>query len=210
MLPTLFSSHPIMLCNMDSSQLLPANGCQGSHAHQSSQLILHRHAAMEAVVMETGESAAAADGTVTMEIAAAAPAERADTEVQRAGAAFPDRNYRMLIVIGELCNSHHLDAVRNQIAQGKTSGGGGGGWSDDLSLNIFRHFLSSQNILIHPHVGVFESKVKELIVLKIYVSLCIVYIYVDPLFKHNHPNSNLAFHEFDIRIFSNQTFSCRI
>lgn len=75
--------------------------------------------------METGESAAAADGTVTMEIAAAAPAERADTEVQRAGAAFPDRNYRMLIVIGELCNSHHLDAVRNQIAQGKTSRVGG-------------------------------------------------------------------------------------
>lgn len=111
-----------MLCDIDSSQHLPANGCQGSHAHQSSQLILHRHAAMEAVVMETGESAAAADGTVTMEIAAAAPAERADTEVQRSGAAFPDRNYRMLIVIGELCNSHHLDAVRNQIAQGKTSG----------------------------------------------------------------------------------------
>lgn len=120
--------------------------------------------------METGESAPAADGTVTMEIAAAAPAEQADTEVQRSGAAFPDRNYRMLIVIGELCNRHYLDAVRNQIAQGK-------GGSDDPSLNIFRHFLSSQNILIHPRVGVFESKVKELIVLKIYLSLCIFYIY---------------------------------
>lgn len=79
---------------------------------------------MEAVVMETGESAAAADGTVTMEIAAAAPAERVDTEVQRSRAAFPDRTYRMLIVIGEICSRHHLDAVRDQIAQGKTSGGG--------------------------------------------------------------------------------------
>lgn len=78
---------------------------------------------MEAVVMETGESSAAAGGTVTMEISAAAPAERADTEVSaqpQSGAAFPDRNYRMLIVIGELSSSHHLDAVRNQIQQGKT------------------------------------------------------------------------------------------
>lgn len=114
-----------MLRNIDSSQHPPANRRQGSHAHRSSQLLLRRHAAMEAVVMETGESAAAADGTVAMEIAAAAPAERADTEEQR-GAAFPDRNYRMLIVIGELSSSHHLDAVRDQIAQGKTFKGGWG------------------------------------------------------------------------------------
>lgn len=72
---------------------------------------------MEAVVMETGESAAAADGPVTMEISAAAPAERSDPE-QR-GAAFPDRSHRMLLVIGEICSRHQLDAVRNQIAQGK-------------------------------------------------------------------------------------------
>lgn len=73
--------------------------------------------------METGESSAAADGTVTMEISAAAPAERADPEVSaqpQRGAAFPDRKHRMLVVIGELSSRHHLDAVRNQIAQGKT------------------------------------------------------------------------------------------
>lgn len=106
-----------------------ANHCRGSHTHQSSQLVLHRHAAMEAVVMETGERSAAADGTVTMEISAAAPAERADPEVSaqlQRGAAFPDRKHRILIVIGELSSRHHLDAVRNQIAQGKTLTGEAG------------------------------------------------------------------------------------
>lgn len=111
-----------------------ANHWRGSHARQSSQLVLHRHAAMEAVVMETGESSAAADGTVTMEIPAAAPAERADTEVAaqlQRGAAFPDRKHRMLIVIGELSSRHQLDAARDQIAQGKTLKGEE---ADNLSL----------------------------------------------------------------------------
>lgn len=73
--------------------------------------------------METGGSSAAADGTVTMEISAAAPAEPADTEVSaqlRRRAAFPDKKHRVLIVIGELSSRHHLDAARNQIARGKT------------------------------------------------------------------------------------------
>ncbi|TWW67641.1 Electromotor neuron-associated protein 1 [Takifugu flavidus] len=140
-----------MLCNIDSSQHLPANRCQGSHAHQSFQLVLHRHAAMEAVVMETGESAAAADGTVTMEIAAAAPVERADTEVQRSGAAFPDRNYRMLIVIGELCNSHHLDAVRNQIAQALLS------WNVDLTVCDLDKELQ---VFKAKHTAQFSAQVK--------------------------------------------------
>eukprot|EP00066_Takifugu_rubripes_P005618 XP_003969788.1 PREDICTED: microtubule-associated protein 1A [Takifugu rubripes] len=140
-----------MLCNIDSSQHLPANRCEGSHAHQSFQLVLHRHAAMEAVVMETGESAAAADGTVTMEIAAAAPVERADTEVQRSGAAFPDRNYRMLIVIGELCNSHHLDAVRNQIAQALLS------WNVDLTVCDLDKELQ---VFKAKHTAQFSAQVK--------------------------------------------------
>lgn len=196
-----------MLCNIDSSQHLPANGCQGSHAHQSSQLILHRHAAMEAVVMETGESAAAADGTVTMEIAAAAPAERADTEVQRAGAAFPDRNYRMLIVIGELCNSHHLDAVRNQIAQGKMSGGGGG---------LMTHHSTFSDIFFHHRI--FSSTlVLECLNQKLKNWLCLrfMFLYVSFTYMLTHYSNIstviLIWHfDFDIMIFSNQTFSCRI
>lgn len=122
------SPGPLPLASHDAPQprLLQhpaANHCQRSPARQSSQLVLHRHAAMEAVVMETGESSAAADGTVAMEMPAAAPAERADTEVAaqlQRGAAFPDRKHRMLVVIGELSSRHQLDAVRNQIGQGKT------------------------------------------------------------------------------------------
>lgn len=140
-----------MLCKIESSQHPAANHRRGSPARQPSQLVLRRHAAMEAVVMETGESSAAADGTVTMEISAAAPAERARTEASaqpQRGAAFPDTNYRMLIVIGELSSSHHLDAIRNQIAQGKTIKVGGGGSSEYLSLNIFSHFPSKHNVLL--------------------------------------------------------------
>lgn len=102
---------------LSSSQQPAASHRPGSHTHRSSQPVLHRHAAMEPVVMETGESSAAADGTVTMEISAVAPAERADTSVS----AFPDRKHRMLVVVGEISSRQHLDAVRTQIAQGKTS-----------------------------------------------------------------------------------------
>lgn len=71
--------------------------------------------------MEMQEGSASAGGTVTMEISAGASAERAEPEdaVQRRGAAFPQRDYRILIVIGEIFSEQHLDAARKQIAQGE-------------------------------------------------------------------------------------------
>lgn len=95
--------------------------------------------APDAVVMEMEKGSASTSGTVTMEIpiAAAASVERAEPEesVQhhgqhRAGAAFQHRNYRMLIVIGEISTSHHLEAARKQITQGKPKEE----WSEDLVL----------------------------------------------------------------------------
>lgn len=84
---------------------------------------------LDAVVMEMEKGSASTIGTVTMEIpiAAAASVERAEPEesVQHHGqhqsrAAFQHRNYHMLIVIGEISTSHHLDTARKQIAQGKS------------------------------------------------------------------------------------------
>lgn len=84
--------------------------------------------APDAVVMEMEKGSASTGGTVTMEIPIAA-AERAEPEesVQHhgqhtTGAASQNRNYRMLIVIGEISTGHHLDAARKQITQGKSAG----------------------------------------------------------------------------------------
>lgn len=83
--------------------------------------------ALDAVVMEMEKGSASTSATVTMEIpvATAASVERAEPEesVQHhgqhhAGATFQHRN-RMLIVIGEISTSHHLDTARKQITQGK-------------------------------------------------------------------------------------------
>ncbi|MEQ2279038.1 hypothetical protein AMECASPLE_005361 [Ameca splendens] len=89
---------------------------------------------LDAVVMEMEESSASTGGTVTMEIFSAGPGsvERAEPEecVWHAcdGAAFRRRNYRMLIVIGEISTDHHLEAAQKQIIQGLLS------WNVDLSV----------------------------------------------------------------------------
>lgn len=86
--------------------------------------------APDAVVMEMEKGSASTRSTVTMEIpvAEAAPAERVEPAdaVQHHGQqhtddAFKNRNYRMLIVVGEISTSHHLDAARKQIKHGKTT-----------------------------------------------------------------------------------------
>lgn len=78
--------------------------------------------------MEMEKGSASTSSTVTMEIpiAAAASVERAEPEESaqhhgrhHVGTAFQHRNYRMLIVIGEISTSHHLDAARKLITQGK-------------------------------------------------------------------------------------------
>lgn len=73
--------------------------------------------------MEMEEGSASAGDTVTMEISAAAPVERAEPEepVQQRDGQRPARNYRMLIVIGEISSGRHLDAARQQITQGKAA-----------------------------------------------------------------------------------------
>lgn len=63
--------------------------------------------------MEMERGSASASDTVTMEISAAERAEPQEPVQQ------PARNHRMLIVVGEVSSSHHLDAARQQIAQGK-------------------------------------------------------------------------------------------
>lgn len=88
----------------------------------------------DAVVMEMESSSASTGGTVTMEISIVGPATVEGAErVQHHGqhrAALQHRNYRMLIVIGEISTSHHLDAARKQITQGKSREE----WSEDLGL----------------------------------------------------------------------------
>ncbi len=78
--------------------------------------------------MEMEKGSASTSGTVTMEISIAATSSveqvQPEESVQHygqhpAGAAIPQRNYRMLIVIGEISSSHHLDVARKQITQGK-------------------------------------------------------------------------------------------
>lgn len=71
--------------------------------------------------MEMEKGSASASGTVAMEISAAASAERAEPEESaRQQAAF--RDHRALIVIGEISTGLHLDAAKEQIAQGKRRG----------------------------------------------------------------------------------------
>lgn len=80
----------------------------------------------DAVVMEIGENSASTGGTVTMEIlpAGAVLEERVEPEDwQHSGReAFRHRNYRMLIVIGEIPTDYHLEAARRQIVQGELEG----------------------------------------------------------------------------------------
>lgn len=71
--------------------------------------------------MEIEKGSASASGAVAMEILAAASAERAEPEESaRHRAAF--RDHRALIVIGEISTGLHLDAAKEQIAQGKGQG----------------------------------------------------------------------------------------
>ncbi|KAM9366888.1 microtubule-associated protein 1A [Symphorus nematophorus] len=116
--------------------------------------------APDAVVMEMEKGSASTSGTVTMEIptAAAASAERAEPEESaqhhgqhHAGAAFQHRNYRMLIVIGEISTSHHLDAARNQITQGLRS------WNVDLAVCDLNKELQ---LFETRHTAQFSSQVK--------------------------------------------------
>lgn len=73
--------------------------------------------APDAVVMEMGESSASAAGAVTMETSGSA--ERAEPD--RIGVpAVRNRNYRVLIVIGEIPTDFHLEAARSQITGGET------------------------------------------------------------------------------------------
>lgn len=79
--------------------------------------------------MEMEKGSASTSGTVTMEIPIAA-VERAEPEeaVQhrgqhQTGAAIQHRNYRMLIVVGEISTSHHLESTKNQITDGKPADG---------------------------------------------------------------------------------------
>ncbi|KAK2854289.1 hypothetical protein Q5P01_006950 [Channa striata] len=91
-------------------------------------------------------------------IAAAASVEPADPEesVQqhgqdRAGAAVQHRNYRILIVIGEISTGHHLDAARKQIAQGLRS------WNVDLTVCDLNKELQ---LFETRHTAQFSAEVK--------------------------------------------------
>uniref|UniRef100_A0A3Q3J521 Microtubule-associated protein 1Aa n=1 Tax=Monopterus albus TaxID=43700 RepID=A0A3Q3J521_MONAL len=78
--------------------------------------------------MEMEKGSASASGTVTMEISIAAASSVQRVEPEEYGAAFQHRNYRMLIVIGEISTSHQLDTARKQITQGLRS------WNIDLTV----------------------------------------------------------------------------
>ncbi|KAG7242721.1 hypothetical protein INR49_020096 [Caranx melampygus] len=115
------------------------------------------------VVMEMEKGSVSTGGTVTMEIpiAAAASVERAELEecVQHHGqqhhhhtaAAFQHRNYRILIVIGEISTGHHLDAARKQITQGLRS------WSVDLTVCDLNKELQ---LFEARHTAQFSAEVK--------------------------------------------------
>ena len=114
--------------------------------------------APDAVVMEMEKGSASTSGTVTMEIPTAA-VERAEPEEcvqhhgqQRARAAFQHRNYRMLIVIGEISTSHHLDTARKQLTQGKPAEG----QSEDLLLQgISECEVSRDTLTAAENISVF-------------------------------------------------------
>ncbi|KAK5915809.1 hypothetical protein CesoFtcFv8_001367 [Champsocephalus esox] len=109
----------------------------------------------DAVVMEMESSSASTGGTVTMEIPIVGPATVEGAErVQHHGqhrAALQHRNYRMLIVIGEISTSHHLDAARKQITQGLRS------WNVDLTLCDLNKELQ---LFEARHTAQFSSQVK--------------------------------------------------
>ncbi|XP_061594602.1 microtubule-associated protein 1A [Cololabis saira] len=117
--------------------------------------------APDAVVMEMEmSSASTASGTVTMEISAAATASAERPELEecaqhhgqrRAGAAFQHRKYRILIVIGEISSSHHLEAARQQITQGLRS------WNVDPSVFDLNKELQ---LFETRHTAQFSSQVK--------------------------------------------------
>ncbi|XP_029001238.1 microtubule-associated protein 1A [Betta splendens] len=113
---------------------------------------------LDAVVMEMEKGSASTSGSVTMEMpiaAAAASVERAEECVQHhgqhTGAASQHRLYRLLIVIGEISTSHHLDVARNQIVQGLRS------WNLDLSVCDLNKELQ---LFETRHTAQFSAQVK--------------------------------------------------
>ncbi|XP_053721383.1 microtubule-associated protein 1B [Synchiropus splendidus] len=106
--------------------------------------------------MEMEKSSASTGGPVTMEIPTTASVSEESRIVQdhgeqHAGVASEHRNYRMLIVIGEISTGHHLDAARNQITHGLQS------WNVDLTvcdLNKELHLFETR------HTAQFSSQVK--------------------------------------------------
>uniref|UniRef100_A0A3Q1ES06 Microtubule-associated protein 1Aa n=1 Tax=Acanthochromis polyacanthus TaxID=80966 RepID=A0A3Q1ES06_9TELE len=116
--------------------------------------------------MEMEKGSASAGGTVTMEIpiSAAACEQRAEPDEQHR----QQRNYRMLIVIGELSTSHHLEAARKQISQGLRS------WNIDLAafdlnkeLQLFeaRHTAQFSPQVKGQRILQYQSDVLETVVL---------------------------------------------
>ncbi|XP_023148672.3 microtubule-associated protein 1A [Amphiprion ocellaris] len=97
-------------------------------------------------------------------ISAAACEQRAEPEEQHG----QQRNYRMLIVIGEVSTSHHLEAARKQISQGLRS------WNIDLTvfdlnkeLQLFetRHTAQFSSQLKGQRILQYQSDVLETVVL---------------------------------------------
>lgn len=100
--------------------------------------------------MEKGSASAGGGGTVAMEIS-----ERAEPEEsvrQRAAS----RDHRSLIVIGEIATELHLDAAKQQIAQGESGKGGvserdqAGGTDQTTRDELFY-------LLINPHCLIISS-----------------------------------------------------
>uniref|UniRef100_A0A668UMK4 Uncharacterized protein n=1 Tax=Oreochromis aureus TaxID=47969 RepID=A0A668UMK4_OREAU len=95
-----------------------------------------------------------------MEISISAAASVEQTEPEESvqhrgqhhpGAAFQHRNYRILIVIGEISCSHHLEAARRQITQGLRS------WNVDLAVFDLDKELQ---LFEARHTAQFSSQVK--------------------------------------------------
>ncbi|XP_056135070.1 microtubule-associated protein 1A [Lampris incognitus] len=108
--------------------------------------------------MAMEESSASARSTVTMEIAAAEEPLPAASSVRkrgqqrhRTGAPLPDRNHRVLIVIGDISAAHHLESAKRQIKEGLSS------WDVDPDVCD----LSKELELFETgHTAQFSSKVK--------------------------------------------------
>uniref|UniRef100_UPI0037E790B1 microtubule-associated protein 1A n=1 Tax=Semicossyphus pulcher TaxID=241346 RepID=UPI0037E790B1 len=107
---------------------------------------------LDAVVMEMETGSASAVGSVTMTTAAAAAAcVEQESDHQQDGAAGPLRNHRMLILIGDICSCHHLDAARTHISQGLRS------WNVDLTICDLNKELQ---LFETRHTAQFSSEVK--------------------------------------------------